>query len=106
MSNQHVLEVFKAQNVKVGSATVHMIGHLTEAQPLSLDEALATAASMGFSMGLELGLSIAVTDIAAGRMLLRFYRDVREESDVPVGLSDQSDHGRALMAEAFLEVLK
>lgn len=108
--NAKVMDVFKTECITVSKSTVHVIAHVSESHQLTLDEALHTAASAGFSVGLELGLAIAVTDIAAGRMLLRFYRDVREaagaEGAFPGGMVDQSDQARQEMADRFLEVLK
>lgn len=109
MTSPAVLGVFQAESTHVGDGAAHMVIHVSMDQPLNLHEALALAGATGFSMGIELGLQIAVADIAAGRMLLRFYRDMRAEAigtgELP-DLTAQSEDARRAMADRFLEVLK
>lgn len=109
MSSDQVFGVFQLEATRVGATTAQMVSHVTQHHQMTLDGAISTAAASGFSIGVELGLQIAIADIAAGRMLQRFFHDLRTEAHAAGVLSadeDHSDEARAEMAQRFLTVLR
>lgn len=97
MTAEAIERVYDATCANVGHELAHQTIHATPRNlPIPFERMLATAGTAGFSVGMEIGLAIAITDIAAGRMLQRWILEA---------IAPQNDHRDQLAAE-LLAVLK
>lgn len=93
-------EVYEREIGLTAETIVRQLLEMHDGRSVALHDLLKVAVASGLSTGIDLGLAIAITDIAAGRMLQRHIEHAIAEDD------PEAIDARIRMAGKYLAVLR